>query len=101
LEITLAGSSGSASVQQTLELVRANWQRLGAIVETRYYLPSILFWASPDQGILASGRFDATLFSYGKIRASTLASSFSCPERAPKGSNYSRLCDRLHFDSKS
>jgi peptide/nickel transport system substrate-binding protein len=94
LHITLVGGSGSAGVQQILELVRADWQRIGAVVDTRYFVASMLFSANADQGILMGGKFDVALFSYGQIRATALASTFTCANVAPKGSNFSRTCDR-------
>lgn len=94
LKVALVGGSGSAGVQQILELVRADWQRIGVTVETRYFLASILFSSNADQGILTGGKFDVALFSYGQIRANALASSFTCANVSPKGQNFARICDK-------
>jgi peptide/nickel transport system substrate-binding protein len=91
--ISLVGASGSAGVAQILELLRADWERIGATVETKYVVPSILFSSSADQGVLMGGKFDVVLFSFGQLRADNLSSYFSCANASPHGQNYSRLCD--------
>jgi peptide/nickel transport system substrate-binding protein len=94
LHITLAGGSGSPTVDQIFELIRADWTALGAEVETRRYVASILFGDDPKTGVLSGGKFDVAYFSYGQIRATSLEAAFSCKNRPPQGRNFSRVCDR-------
>jgi peptide/nickel transport system substrate-binding protein len=93
LHVSLVGGSGSATVDQIFELIRADWTALGVEVETRRYIASIFFGEDAHNGILKGGKFDAAFFSYGQIRASTLEAAFSCTNAAPNGTNYSRTCD--------
>jgi len=94
LRINLVGGAGSPAVEQLFELIRADWQRIGVAVETRYFVASILFSANADQGILMGGKFDVGFFSYGQLRANTLKAYFACANAAPKGENFSRTCDK-------
>ena len=94
LHITLVGGAGNPGVAQILELARADWQRVGAVVETRYIVASILFSANADQGVLMGGKFDVALFSYGQIRSYSLEPNFSCADVSPKASNFARICDK-------
>jgi peptide/nickel transport system substrate-binding protein len=93
LHVALVGGSGSPTVDQIFELIRADWTALGVEVETRRYIASIFFGDDPHTAILKGGKFDAAFFSYGQIRASALEAQYSCKNLPPNGNNYSRTCD--------
>jgi peptide/nickel transport system substrate-binding protein len=94
LTINLVAGAGSASVDQILELIRADWAAIGVDVQTRRYQASILFDSDAKVGILMSGKFDAAFFSWGRTRPSLLPSYFTCANIPPHGPGYTRLCDK-------
>jgi peptide/nickel transport system substrate-binding protein len=94
LHVDLVGGAGSPAAAQLLELVRADWQRIGVAVDTRYVTTGILFSDDAKQGVLKGGKFDVALFSYGQTRANGIDSDFTCANAAPAGQNYSRICDK-------
>jgi peptide/nickel transport system substrate-binding protein len=93
LHVDLVGGAGNPAAAQLLELVRADWQRIGVAVDTRYVTTGILFSDDAKQGVLKGGKFDVALYSYGQTRANGIDSDFTCANAAPAGQNYSRICD--------
>lgn len=77
LHVDLVGGAGSPGAAQILELVRADWQRIGVAVDTRYVAVGNLFSDDAKQGVLKGGKFDVALFSYGQIRANGIDSDFT------------------------
>jgi peptide/nickel transport system substrate-binding protein len=93
LVVTLAGIAGNAGVDAIFESIRADWRAVGIDVETRTYVPSIMFAEGAATGVLAGGKFDAALFSWGQVRAGEFAETFACKNAVPQGTNYGQTCD--------
>jgi peptide/nickel transport system substrate-binding protein len=93
LVLGLSGLAGNAGVDQIFEQIRADLHSIGIELETRTYVPSLYFAEGADRGILAGGKFDIALFSWGQVRTSDLAVAFRCGSAVPAGTNYGHACD--------
>ena len=93
LSLRLAYQAGSPDLDTCVELVRAQLRAIGVELEPRTYAHALLFAPRSDGGILANGRFDATIYSSTIVSVPDFASNFDCAQAPPNGENFTRWCD--------
>ncbi len=93
LALVVAYQSGAPDLDSLIEVMRAALRPLGIELVTRRYSHDILFAPQADGGILASGKFDAALYSSTLVSLPDLASNFDCAQAPPHGENFNRWCD--------
>jgi len=94
LSFTFASTTGTPDTDQLIELVRQSWQQIGAKFEVRRYTPALFFGPFAQGGILYSGKWDVTTFSWGMTPDGDYTVQNNCEGIPPKGQNVTRLCDR-------
>jgi peptide/nickel transport system substrate-binding protein len=93
LNFTFASSVGSPDTDSIIELIRANWQKIGVAFTVRRY-PSPLFFAPYAQGgILYGGKWDMVFFQWGGSPSGDLSNLYACDQIPPKGQNDPRYCN--------
>ncbi len=93
LNLTFATSTGTPDTDSMIELIRANWQRIGVTLSVRRY-PSPLFFAPySNGGIVLGGKWDLVTFEWGGDPIGDLSSLYSCDDIPPNGQNDPRYCN--------
>jgi peptide/nickel transport system substrate-binding protein len=93
LALRLAYQSGSPDLDTVVELIRTELRAVGVELDARTYQHALLFAPYADGGILATGRFDATIYSSTIVSLPDFASNFDCAQAPPNGENYTHWCD--------
>jgi peptide/nickel transport system substrate-binding protein len=91
-------SSGQPQRDLEIEIVRNDWGKIGASLTVKHYLPSLLYGAAADGGILVNGRFDAEVSNEGYGAFGDLSPSYSCAAMRPRGNNVDAYCS-ARFDA--
>ncbi len=94
MAFTFATSTGTPDSDQTIELIRANWQKLGVSISVRHYPSPLMFAPFANGGIVYSGKWDMITFSWGGDPIGDLSNLYSCEQIPPQGQNDPRYCDR-------
>ena len=93
LSFVWANYIGAPDQDQQIELVRQNWQQVGAQFTVQRY-QSALFFAPVEQGgPMYSGKWDVTAFAWGMTPDADYTPQNNCNGIPPKGQNVTRLCD--------
>ena len=93
LNLTFATSVGTPDTDSMIELIRADWQRIGVTISVRRY-PSPLFFAPySNGGIVLGGKWDLVTFEWGGDPIGDLSTLYSCDDIPPSGQNDPRYCN--------
>jgi peptide/nickel transport system substrate-binding protein len=99
LQFTFALGTGVPDRDATAEQIRQTWTAIGAGFELRHYPSPILFAQAQVGGILYSGKFDVTLYSWFTNPNGDLTNLYGCDRVPPNGQNVPRYCDRTVVDT--
>jgi len=93
LVFDFATATGSADTDTRIELIRGWWSKVGAALNVRRYLTSVLFGPLSQGGIIYSGKFDIVVFAWGGDSAGDVSQQYGCNYIPPLGQNVSRYCN--------
>jgi peptide/nickel transport system substrate-binding protein len=94
LNLTFATSSGTPDVDSMIELIRANWQKIGVAITVHHYPAPLLFAPYSDGGIVYGGKWDVIVFQWGVDPIGDFSNLYSCDQIPPNGQNDPRYCNR-------
>ncbi len=94
LSLNFATSVGSQDSDQRIELIRTGWKQIGADLQVRHYLSSLLFAPAAAGGSIFGGKFDAVVFAWGINPQTDLSNFYACDRFPPDGQNDPRYCNR-------
>lgn len=89
LIVDFVNQTGNDIAATIVELVRAQWAKLGVGVNSRTINSDVVF--APG-GIAPRGDFGALLYGEG-ITSAELDATYACKAKAPHGFNYARYCN--------
>jgi peptide/nickel transport system substrate-binding protein len=93
LAFTWATATGGPDADQMIELIRANWQQVGAQFTVQRYQQALFFGPYAQGGILYNGKWDVTSFAWGVTPDADYTPQDNCDGIPPNGQNVTRLCD--------
>jgi peptide/nickel transport system substrate-binding protein len=93
LQLVFATSSGTPDNDTMIELIRANWQKIGVSIDVRHYPSTLLFAPLAAGGIVLGGKWDVIIFQWGGDPIGDLANLFSCKQIPPNGQDVERYCN--------
>jgi peptide/nickel transport system substrate-binding protein len=93
LSIDFATNSGSADVNNMIELVRGDWQKIGVRINVRLYPVSMLFAPLDQGGIIYSNKYDAMFIAWQNLGIGDYSQIFGCGAFPPEGQNIARWCN--------
>ncbi len=93
LSLTFPYYTGSSSADQIVELVRQQLKAVGVEVQTRKYAPALFFAPVQDNGIVYSGKYDMTTYSWSADPNGDLSNIYECNQIPPNGQNAIRYCN--------
>lgn len=92
LSLQFVYGQGSAHAQSEAEEIQAMLRRVGIDVQLKSYFYQTLFAAEGDGGILATGKYDMSLYAWIAGTDPDNSSQWMCSMRPPNGNNYTRYC---------
>ncbi len=93
LSLDFAAPSGQPDFQQIVELIRGTWQQIGVELNAQLSSPALLFASYENSGIIASGKFDVTIFAWGGPIDGDLTPLLACNRLPPTGQNDLHYCN--------
>ena len=93
MNFTFATSSGTPDADQQIELIRANWKKIGVEFTVRRYPGPLMFAPYANNGIVYGGKWDVITFSWGGDPIGDISNLYACDQIPPKGQNDPRYCD--------
>jgi peptide/nickel transport system substrate-binding protein len=93
LNLVFASSTGSQDVDNQIELMRRNWQKIGVTLDVRRYPAAMLFAPYADGGIIYRGNWDMVLFDWVDDPIGDFSFVYACDQIPPNGQNDLRWCD--------
>ncbi len=84
---------GSQNVEDQVELLRADWKKIGVQINLKKYPVPMIFGTYADGGILYTGKFDAILFNWFDDPIGDFSFLYGCDEIPPNGQNDLHWCD--------
>ncbi len=94
LEFLYVTASGTPDTDAQIELIRTNWETIGARFEVKHYLSTQLFGSMQSGGILRSAKYDVSNYAWVNSPNGDLTNLFACDRIPPRGNNIPRYCDR-------
>jgi ABC-type transport system substrate-binding protein len=93
LALRMVSTAGNLGRDETATIIQAALAKIGVALSYVRFPASQLF--SHDHGILEDGKFDLALYTeyWGPDPGVGFADFFSCANRAPRGSNFTRYCN--------
>ena len=93
LSLSLVGYTGSASLDQMVELMREQLKAVGIEIDVRKFAADTYFGAYADGGILYNSKYDMALLSWVGQPTADLSNVYSCKQIPPYGQNSSHYCN--------
>jgi peptide/nickel transport system substrate-binding protein len=92
LAFDFALGAGQPDADQQVELMRSNWQQIGAQINVLHYPSARMFAPYQDGGIVYGGKFDMVRFAWGGAPDFDFSVTHECSQIPPKGQNDLRYC---------
>jgi peptide/nickel transport system substrate-binding protein len=93
LVLDFAVVSGLQDFDEQLELVRANWKKIGVDLNVERYALALMLAPAGAGGIVAGDRWDVTAFRWTNDALGDYSPVFGCQAFPPNGQNYLRWCN--------
>jgi peptide/nickel transport system substrate-binding protein len=92
LVLDVATNTGSTDTDNMIELIRANWQKLGVGLSVRHYPVALMFAPLQQGGIVYSNKWDVIFFAWQNEAIGDYSQIYGCDAFPPKGQNDPRWC---------
>jgi peptide/nickel transport system substrate-binding protein len=93
LSFNFAIYSGSQDVDDGIELLRADWKKIGVAFAVKHYPTAMFFAPLQEGGIVYSTKWDITGFAWQNEAIGDYSAEYACNAFPPKGQNGPRWCD--------
>ncbi|HEY0614634.1 MAG TPA: peptide ABC transporter substrate-binding protein [Candidatus Elarobacter sp.] len=94
LDLRVATRSGTPEVDEQLELLRTDWQRIGVALTVKRYPPALMF-APPEKGGVVNGdSWDVITFAWASDPVGDYSGIYGCNAFPPDGQNDVRWCNQ-------
>lgn len=98
LVLQLAYGAGNATSRQMAVEIQSDLRKIGVDLQTKSYTYTILYATQAMGGILMTGKFDLTLYSWVAGADPDDSSSWMCAMAPPAGNNIAHYCN-AQFDA--
>jgi peptide/nickel transport system substrate-binding protein len=93
LDFVFVLQAGAHNVESMVELMRANWQKIGVAITVKRYSAPKLLEPYAEGGIIDNGKFDLVLFSWTDEPTGDFYTLYGCDQFPPAGQNDLRWCN--------
>jgi peptide/nickel transport system substrate-binding protein len=94
LRLQVAMGAPEVDADSMMELIRGWWQDIGVAIDVRHYDTKLFFGQFSEGGIINTGHYDVTLFTWQMNPFDSMYSIFGCNAFPPEGQNNTRYCNR-------
>lgn len=94
LALTAAVNTGSQDVLNELELVRADWQKIGVTLSVKQTNPALFFAPEQQGGIVYGDKWDIVLLAWLNDSIGDYSQIYDCKAFPPAGQNVPRWCNQ-------
>ena len=94
LELTLFSVAGSPDIDNVVELLRANWNKIGVSLSYKKVPAALMFAPGPQGGVLNGTNWDIAFFGWSNDAIGDYSGLYGCESFPPNGQNDPRWCDR-------
>ena len=106
LEFRYATTTGTPDTDQQIEIIRADWEKIGVKIDVQRYLSSLIFGAKSEGGVLYnSDKWDLINLAWTSDPLGDMTYLYECDQKPPNGQNVGGYCnpavDRLLEDWKT
>ena len=99
MNYVFATSTGTPDADSMIELIRANWKKIGVNFTVRRYPSQLMFAPYANNGIVYGGKWDFITFNWGGDTIGDLSNLYECSQIPPQGQNDPRYCDKTVSDA--
>ncbi len=99
LNLVFATSTGTPDTDSMIELIRANWKKIGVALSVKRYPSPLMFAPYANGGIVYGGKWDVITFTWGGDPIGDLSYLYSCKQIPPNGQNDTRYCSKTVTDA--
>jgi peptide/nickel transport system substrate-binding protein len=92
LVFEFAAVSGSQDVDKELELIRANWLKIGADIDVHHYASALFFAPIQMGGVVYGNKWDMIIFAWSNDAIGDYSPIYACQSFPPKGQNDLHWC---------
>ncbi len=93
LDLDIASSSGSADVDEQIELVRGWWKQIGVAMNVKRYSSPQMFAQAQSGGVVYGNNWDVVFLAWGLDAIGDYSSIYGCQSVPPNGQNNLRWCN--------
>ncbi|HTW85323.1 MAG TPA: peptide ABC transporter substrate-binding protein [Candidatus Sulfotelmatobacter sp.] len=93
LVLDFATSAGTPDTDSMIELIRADWRKIGVAINVQHYPSSLMFAPMAEGGIVLKGKWDIIVFQWGGDTIGDLSNLYECNQIPPNGQNVVRYCN--------
>jgi peptide/nickel transport system substrate-binding protein len=93
LSLDVATSSGTADVDQMIEMIRQWWKQIGVSMTVKHYPSPLMFDTYANNGVVMRGNFDMVFFAWGSDAIGDYSNLYACDQFPPRGQNDVRWCN--------
>ena len=94
LALDVAVNTGSQDTDDLIELVRADWQKLGVTLNVKHYPGAMMFAPLQQGGIVYGNKWDVIFFSWVDEAIGDYSQIYGCNAIPPNGQNDPRWCNQ-------
>jgi peptide/nickel transport system substrate-binding protein len=93
LSLDFAVNTGSQDVDDQIELMRADWKKVGIQINVHHYPIGLFFAPAQQGGIVYGNKWDLIVFAWENEAIGDFSQLYGCDVFPPNGQNDVRWCD--------
>ena len=93
LNLVVVSNTGSPDTDTRIELLRANWSKVGVALVRKNVSPTLLLDSYANGGTIQTGKFDIVFFAWFLGPNGDLSNLYSCKQIPPNGQNDIHWCN--------
>ncbi|HEY5094132.1 MAG TPA: ABC transporter substrate-binding protein, partial [Candidatus Eremiobacteraceae bacterium] len=93
LNLNVAVPGGRPDLDQQIELLRNDWNRIGVGIKVQHYPPSLLFAAMQQGGVIYGNKWDVITFAWAADPIGDYSPLYGCESFPPAGQNILHWCN--------
>ncbi len=94
LSFNYATTSGSQDSDDRIELLRADWKKIGVAISVQHYPPALMFAPLQQGGIVYGNKWDIIGFAWQNEAIGDFSQIYGCDAFPPNGQNDPRWCNK-------
>ena len=94
LALNFATTAGQQDADNRIELIRANWKKIGVAITVSHYPSAMMFAPLEQGGIVYGNKWDVIVFAWQNEAIGDYSQIYGCNAFPPSGQNAPRWCNK-------